>query len=92
MIRFRNLTSHVNLKQAFSVLEQSLKNSKTGEEKVIECKGVISSIPSSILLQQLTPAVPSILVDRVKSLKFRNTAIAYLYHFSKIVQHSLTPP
>jgi hypothetical protein len=69
MTRFRNLTSHVNLKQAFSnflnVLEQSLKNSKTGEEKVIECKGVISSIPSSILLQQLTPAVPSILVERV---------------------------
>ena len=57
MIRFRNLTSHINLKQAFSnflnVLEQSLKNSKTGEEKVIECKGVISLIPLSILLQQL---------------------------------------
>jgi hypothetical protein len=82
MMRFRNLTSHVNLKQTFSnflnVLEHSLKNSKTGEEKVIECKGVISSIPLGILLQQLTPAVPSILVERVKSLKFRNTAIAYL--------------
>ncbi len=82
MSRFGNLTSHVNLKQAFSnflnVLEQSLKNSKTGEDKVLECKGVISSIPLSILLQQLTPAVPSILVERVKSLKFRNTAIAYL--------------
>ena len=62
----------------FKVTKLTLKNSKTGEEKVIECKGVISSIPLSILLQQLTPAVPSILVDRVKSLKFRNTAIAYL--------------
>ncbi len=62
----------------FKVTKLTLKNSKTGEEKVIECQGVISSIPLSILLQQLDPPVPSRLVEQVKSLKFRNTAIAYL--------------
>jgi protoporphyrinogen oxidase/putative flippase GtrA len=56
----------------------TLKDLQTGLEETVDCGGVISSIPLTHLVQQLTPAAPEPVVERAKSLKFRNTILVYL--------------
>lgn len=56
----------------------TLKNLQTGLEETVECGGVISSIPLTHLIQQLTPEAPRPVVESAKSLKFRNTVLVYL--------------
>ncbi len=56
----------------------TLKNLQTGLEETVDCGGVISSIPLTHLVQQLTPDAPRPVVESAKSLKFRNTVLVYL--------------
>jgi protoporphyrinogen oxidase/putative flippase GtrA len=56
----------------------TLKNLQTGLEETVDCGGVISSIPLTHLVQQLTPEAPRPVVESAKSLKFRNTVLVYL--------------
>ncbi len=56
----------------------TLKNLQTGLEETVDCGGVISSIPLTHLVQQLTPEAPKPVVESAKSLKFRNTVLVYL--------------
>jgi protoporphyrinogen oxidase/putative flippase GtrA len=56
----------------------TLKNLQTGLEETVDCGGVISSIPLTHLVQQLTPEAPQPVVESAKSLKFRNTVLVYL--------------
>jgi protoporphyrinogen oxidase/putative flippase GtrA len=56
----------------------TLKNLQTGLEETVDCGGVISSIPLTHLVQQLTPEAPPPVVESAKSLKFRNTVLVYL--------------
>jgi protoporphyrinogen oxidase len=62
----------------FQVTKLILKNRETEQEEVIQCQGVISSIPLTLLLQQLSPPAPIRVVEQAKYLKFRNTVIVYL--------------
>lgn len=56
-----------------------LKNRLTGEESVVDCGGVISSIPLTLLLtKMINPAPPQPVQDHARSLKFRNTILVYL--------------
>ena len=64
--------------QDFQVTQVTLKNRQTGEEQTVDCGGVISSIPISFLVQQITSAPPPPVVTAAKSLKFRNTILVYL--------------
>ena len=57
----------------FQVTHVTLKNCHTGEETKVNCSGVISSIPISLLVQQITLPPPSQVIEAAKSLKFRNT-------------------
>ena len=73
--------------QDFRITHLTLKNRQTGQEETVDCRGVISSIPLPILLQQLSPAAPKELLEQARSLKIRNTVLVYL-----IVEHgSLFP-
>jgi protoporphyrinogen oxidase/putative flippase GtrA len=56
----------------------TLKDRHTGEERIVPCSGVISSIPLTHLVEQLTPAAPAPVVDMAKSLRFRNTVLVYV--------------
>ena len=62
----------------FKVNKITLRNRQTGEEYIAECGGVISSIPISVLVQQLDTSAPQRTIDAAKSLKFRNTILVYL--------------
>lgn len=55
-----------------------LKNLQNEQETVHECENIISSIPISLLLEQITPPVPQEIITTAKSLKFRNTILVYL--------------
>jgi protoporphyrinogen oxidase/putative flippase GtrA len=62
----------------YHVQQITLRDRQTGEEKTVDCSGVISSIPITHLLQQIeTPAPPTVL-EAAQSLKFRNTVLVYL--------------
>lgn len=56
----------------------TLRNRQTGVEKTLNCRGVISSIPITKLLQQTVPSAPPQIIESAKSLKFRNTILVYL--------------
>ena len=56
----------------------TLKNRRTGEESIVPCSGVISSIPLTHLVEQLTPAAPAPVREMAKSLRFRNTVLVYV--------------
>jgi protoporphyrinogen oxidase len=56
----------------------TLRDRHTGEERIVECSGVISSIPLNHLIEQLTPAVPLSVAEMAKSLRFRNTVLIYV--------------
>ena len=56
----------------------TLRDRQTGEESTVDCGGVISSIPISMLVQQIKSPPPQRVVDAAKSLKFRNTILVYL--------------
>ncbi len=56
----------------------TLKDRLTGEERIVECSGVISSIPLTHLVEQLTPAAPEPVKQMAKSLRFRNTVLVYV--------------
>jgi protoporphyrinogen oxidase/putative flippase GtrA len=62
----------------FQVTHVTLKNRHTGEERKVNCSGVISSIPISLLVQQITSPPPRQVIEAAKSLKFRNTILVYL--------------
>lgn len=50
----------------------------TGEVYHENCSGVISSIPLSVLVQQLEPTPPPEVLAAARSLRFRNTILVYL--------------
>jgi protoporphyrinogen oxidase/putative flippase GtrA len=56
----------------------TLKDRRTGEERIVECAGVISSIPLTHLVEQLTPPAPEPVTAMAKSLRFRNTVLVYV--------------
>ncbi|MBE9017623.1 amine oxidase [Chroococcidiopsis sp. CCALA 051] len=60
------------------VTQITLRNRQTGEESTVNCGGVISSVPISLLVQQMNPPAPSEAIAAAKSLKFRNTILVYL--------------
>jgi len=62
----------------FRVVQVSLRNRETGEEQTVPCNGVISSIPISLLVQQITPPPPQHVIAAAQSLRFRNTILVYL--------------
>ncbi|OWY67405.1 amine oxidase [cyanobacterium TDX16] len=62
----------------FQVTQITLRNRQTGEESTVNCGGVISSVPISLLVQQMNPPAPSEAIAAAKSLKFRNTILVYL--------------
>ncbi|NHC33697.1 GtrA family protein [Scytonema millei] len=62
----------------FQVTQITLRNRQTGEESTVDCGGVISSVPISLLVQQINPPAPSEAIAAAKSLKFRNTILVYL--------------
>ncbi|MDV2991944.1 MAG: hypothetical protein N4J56_001598 [Chroococcidiopsis sp. SAG 2025] len=62
----------------FQVTQITLRNRQTGEESTVDCGGVISSVPISLLVQQMNPPAPSEAIAAAKSLKFRNTILVYL--------------
>ncbi len=62
----------------FQVTHVTLRNRQTGEEYTVNCSGVISSIPISLLVQQITSPPPIQVIESAKSLKFRNTILVYL--------------
>ncbi|UFP94691.1 GtrA family protein [Gloeobacter morelensis] len=57
----------------------TLKDRQSGREAVVECSAVISSIPLSLLVQQLEPAAPAEVLAAARSLKFRNTVLVYVF-------------
>ena len=61
----------------FKITQITLRNCQTGVEETVNCNGVISSIPITVLLQQITATPPHIL-EFARSLKFRNTVLVYL--------------
>lgn len=63
----------------FQVTQVTLRNRQTGEESTAKCGGVISSIPISLLVQQITSPPPQQVITAAKSLKFRNTILVYLF-------------
>ncbi len=62
----------------FHVQRLTLRDRATGEERTVPCTHVISSIPISILIQQLDQPPPELVVQLAKDLKFRNTILIYL--------------
>jgi protoporphyrinogen oxidase/putative flippase GtrA len=62
----------------FKVSKITLRNRQTGIEETVSCSGVISSIPITLLLDQITSPPPQRILDFAKSLKFRNTILTYL--------------
>jgi protoporphyrinogen oxidase/putative flippase GtrA len=56
----------------------TLRDRRTGEERIVQCAGVISSIPLTQLVEQLTPAAPEPVTEMAKSLRFRNTVLVYV--------------
>ncbi|MFB2977486.1 GtrA family protein [Microseira sp. BLCC-F43] len=62
----------------FKVSKITLRNRQTGIEETVSCSGVISSIPITLLLDQITYTPPQRILDFAKSLKFRNTILTYL--------------
>lgn len=57
----------------------TLRDRQTGEEQMVECGGVISSIPITLLVQQMHTPAPAPVVEAARSLKFRNTILVYLF-------------
>lgn len=62
----------------FKVTQLILKNCQTGREEIHDCRGVVSSIPLPLLLQQIAATPPERILACAKSLKFRNTVLVYL--------------
>jgi protoporphyrinogen oxidase/putative flippase GtrA len=60
------------------VTQVTWRDRNTGEYWQQECSGVISSIPLSLLVQQMEPLPPSEVIEAAKSLRFRNTILVYL--------------
>ncbi len=64
----------------FKVNKLTLRNTETGEESIVDCDGVISSIPINMLIgKMITPQPNSQAIAAAKSLKFRNTVLVYLF-------------
>ena len=64
--------------EGYQVTHITLRNCQTGEEKTVNCGGVISSIPLSFLVQQINSPPPRKVIEAAKSLRFRNTILVYL--------------
>lgn len=62
----------------FHVTHVTLKDRQTGAEETVSCSGVISSIPITLLVEQISPPAPLETIAAAKSLKFRNTILVYL--------------
>jgi protoporphyrinogen oxidase len=69
------LRIHHQDNQAYAL---TLKDRRTGEERIVQCSGVISSIPLTHLVEQLTPSAPESVRQMAKSLHFRNTLLVYV--------------
>lgn len=62
----------------FQLTQLTLRNRHTGVKSIVDCSGVISSIPINLLVQQLNPSPPASVMAAAKSLQFRNTILVYL--------------
>ncbi len=62
----------------FQVTQVTLKNCQTGQEETHKCRGVVSSIPLSLLIKQITAPASEKILASAESLKFRNTVLVYL--------------
>jgi len=63
----------------YQVTKITLNNHQTGEESIVDCGGVISSIPLSLLISKMiSPAPNQEIISAARSLKFRNTILVYL--------------
>ena len=56
----------------------TMRDRKTQEESMAACDHVISSIPITLLLEQMDPQPPEPVLQAARSLKFRNTILVYL--------------
>ncbi|MGL5080549.1 MAG: GtrA family protein [Microcoleaceae cyanobacterium] len=64
--------------QGSKVTHVTLRNCQTQAQTTVSCAGIISSIPLTVLIQQLRSEPPPSVIDAAKSLKFRNTVLVYL--------------
>ena len=72
-------TEVIEIHQKHSKITQIvLKNYQTGQETVHNCEQIVSSIPISLLVRQISPSAPEKIITAAKSLKFRNTILVYL--------------
>lgn len=60
------------------VTQVVLRDCLTGKKFTCICQAVISSIPLTLLLQQMQPSVSDKLIETCKNLKFRNTILVYV--------------
>jgi protoporphyrinogen oxidase/putative flippase GtrA len=60
------------------ITQITLRNRETGKEEIVDCGGVISSIPITHLVKQISPSAPPQAIAAANSLKFRNTVLVYL--------------
>lgn len=56
----------------------TVRNRETKEVQTFPCGGVISSIPLTLLVEELKTAPPQPVIESARSLKFRNTILVYL--------------
>jgi protoporphyrinogen oxidase/putative flippase GtrA len=62
----------------FQATHVTLRNRRTKEVETVPCGGIISSIPLTLLVEQLKNAPPKPVIEAARSLKFRNTILVYL--------------
>lgn len=62
----------------FQATHVTLRNRRTKEVETVPCGGIISSIPLTLLAEQLKTSPPKPVVEAARSLKFRNTILVYL--------------
>lgn len=64
--------------QGSRITHLHLKNLKTQQEEIVSPAHVISSIPLTVLVQNLRDFPPSSVIQAARNLKFRNTILVYL--------------
>jgi protoporphyrinogen oxidase len=64
--------------QQSQVSQIVLKNLKTNQKTVHDCRAIVSSIPLTVLMKQMMPSPPAHLLSNSKSLKYRSVILVYL--------------
>jgi protoporphyrinogen oxidase len=60
------------------ITQVAIGDRQTGEESILDCDSIISSIPLTLLVESLRPLPPAKVLAAARSLKFRNTILVYL--------------